>query len=61
MLVITRKVGESLRVGDDIKIHILENKTNRRTSQIRIGIEAPREVKILRSELVRKYEDRGNR
>ena len=61
MLVITRRAGESLRIGNDIKIHILENKTNRRTSQIRIGIEAPREVKILRSELVREYEDRGNR
>ena len=61
MLVITRRAGESLRIGNDIKIHILENKTNRRTSQIRIGIEAPREVKILRSELVMEYEDRGNR
>lgn len=61
MLVITRRAGESLRIGNDIKIHILENKTHRRTSQIRIGIEAPKAVKILRSELVQEYEDRGNR
>ena len=57
MLVITRRHGESFRIGNDIKVHILNTDRN----QIKVGIEAPKDVKILRSELVGKYEDRGNR
>jgi carbon storage regulator len=47
MLVLTRKTGEGIIIGDDIKITILENKEGR----IRIGIEAPPEKKIFRLEV----------
>ncbi len=47
MLVLTRKVGEGVRIGDDILIRILEEKDGR----IRIGIEAPREQRIYRDEI----------
>ena len=47
MLVLTRKSGESIMIGEDITITILENKDGR----IRIGIEAPPEKKIFRTEV----------
>lgn len=47
MLVLTRKVGERLRIGEDIVVEILRMKGN----QVRIGIDAPREVPIVRDEL----------
>jgi carbon storage regulator CsrA len=47
MLVLTRKLDESIRIGDDIKITVLRIKGN----TIRIGIEAPRDVRVVRSEL----------
>ena len=49
MLVITRKNGESVRIGDDIEIVVTQ--INR--GKIRIGIAAPPEVSIRRSELAR--------
>jgi carbon storage regulator len=47
MLTITRKVGETLRIGDDIEIVVKEIRKN----QVRIGIIAPRETKIYREEV----------
>lgn len=47
MLVLTRKVGESIKINDDIKVTVIEVKGK----NIRIGIEAPRETKIYREEL----------
>lgn len=47
MLVLSRKSGEQLRIGDDITITVLEIKKGR----MRIGIEAPRERRVLRAEL----------
>jgi carbon storage regulator len=48
MLILSRKVGESLVIDDSIVVRIVEI----RGSSIRIGIEASDEVVILRSELV---------
>ena len=48
MLVLSRKIGESLRIGDDIELVILD--INR--GQVRIGIEAPKTTNIVRSELL---------
>jgi carbon storage regulator len=48
MLVIKRKIGEELKIGEDIYIKIISIDKN----QIKIGIEAPRNVSILRMELV---------
>ena len=47
MLILTRAPGESLKIGEDIVITVLE--VNGR--QVRIGIDAPDAVHILRSEL----------
>jgi len=48
MLVLTRKVGEMLRIGEDIEIKITEISGDK----VRIGIEAPAALKILRGELI---------
>lgn len=48
MLVLSRQPGESIRIGDDIMIHIVES----RQGSIRIGVEAPADVKIVREELI---------
>ena len=48
MLVLSRKVGEKIHVGDNITVTILET----RGSRIRIGIEAPRDVRIQREEMI---------
>lgn len=48
MLVLTRREGESFTVGDDVEIEILDIKPG----VIRIGIRAPRSVRVMRSELV---------
>jgi carbon storage regulator len=47
MLVLSRKEGERLVIGDDITLVISKIEGNR----VSIGIEAPRDVKIMRSEL----------
>lgn len=48
MLVLSRKSNETIKIGDDIEIRILEVKGD----SIRIGIEAPKSIDILRGELV---------
>lgn len=48
MLVLSRKTNETIKIGDDIEIRILEVKGD----TIRIGIEAPKNIDILRGELV---------
>jgi carbon storage regulator len=47
MLVLTRKIGEQIVIGDDIKIKIVEVKGK----QVRVGIEAPRSVEVNREEI----------
>ncbi|WP_110208238.1 carbon storage regulator CsrA [Nocardioides daejeonensis] len=48
MLVLSRKAGESVLVGDDVTITVLEV----RGDVIRIGIDAPRSVSVQRAELI---------
>jgi carbon storage regulator len=50
MLVLTRKVGESLRIGNEIEVVLLSRVGNR----VRIGVVAPQRLLVLRSELERK-------
>ena len=50
MLILTRRVGEALMVGDDTKIVVLGVKG----SQIRLGINAPKDVKVHREEIYAK-------
>jgi carbon storage regulator len=47
MLILTRKLGESITIGDDIKITFLETKGK----QVRIGIEAPPHITVHREEI----------
>lgn len=47
MLVLTRKVGEGIIIGDDIRITVIELKGG----GVRIGIDAPREMKVHRQEV----------
>lgn len=47
MLVLTRKPGQDIMIGDDIVIHIVDVQGD----NVRIGIDAPTQVKIYRGEL----------
>ncbi|MFU2046958.1 carbon storage regulator CsrA [Avibacterium gallinarum] len=47
MLILTRKIGESLLIGDEISITILSVRGN----QIKVGVNAPKEVSVYREEI----------
>lgn len=48
MLILTRKVGETLMIGEEVSVTVLGIKGN----QVRIGVNAPREVAVHREEVV---------
>ncbi len=50
MLILTRKKGETMVIGHDIRVEVLSIKG----SQVKIGIHAPEKVRILRDELLEK-------
>ena len=52
MLILTRKVGESLMVGDDVSVTVLGVTGN----QVRIGINAPKEVAVHREEIYQRIQ-----
>lgn len=47
MLILTRRVGESLIIGDDVVVNVLGVKGN----QVRIGVDAPKDVSVHREEI----------
>jgi len=53
VLILSRRVGETLMIGDDITITIL----NMRSNQVRIGISAPRDIPVHREEIYRRIQD----
>ena len=53
MLILTRKEGESLRLGDDITVTVVSVKGG----NVRLGIEAPRDVAVHREEVYQKISD----
>ena len=57
MLVLTRKLGENIRIGDSVKITVLEV----RSGQVKLGIEAPPEVKVHREEIYARIQEETRR
>jgi len=53
LLILTRKIGEGIILGDDIRIAVLEI----RGKQIRIGIEAPSSIVVLREEIYQRIQE----
>ena len=53
MLVLTRKVGESIQINDDVKITVIEVKGK----NIRLGIDAPKTTKVYREEVFLKIQE----
>ena len=52
MLVLTRRTGEGIMIGDDIEIKILDVSGEK----VRVGIDAPREINVYRTEVFERIE-----
>lgn len=52
MLILTRRIGEILRIGDDVKVTVLAVQGN----QVRIGVDAPRDVAVHREEIYQRIQ-----
>lgn len=57
MLILTRRVGEKLIIGEDIVVTILALNGG----QIRVGIDAPKNVEVHREEVWKRIKEEGNR
>jgi carbon storage regulator len=52
MLILTRRVGETLRIGDDVSVTVLGVKGN----QVRLGVDAPKDVAVHREEIYQRIQ-----
>jgi len=57
MLILTRRVGESLRIGDEVSVTVLGIKG----SQVRIGVNAPKSVSVHREEVYDRINDESSK
>ena len=53
MLILTRRIGETVMVGDEVSVTVLGVKGN----QVRVGIEAPRDVAVHREEIYQRIQE----
>lgn len=53
MLILTRHLGEALKINDDVEVRVLGIKGN----QVRLGINAPKEVSVHREEIYQKIQE----
>ncbi len=53
MLILTRKLGESLLIGDEVEVTVLSV----RGSQVKLGIKAPKEVSVHREEIYKQIKE----
>lgn len=61
MLILTRRIGQSIMIGDEVNVSILAARGN----QVRIGIKAPKDISVYREEIYQrvqheKYETQSN-
>lgn len=54
MLILSRNYGQSIIIGDDITVTVIEVRGN----QVRLGISAPRDITVHREEIYRKIQDK---
>ena len=57
MLVLTRKLGENIRIGDNVKVTVLELKGG----QVKLGIEAPPDIPIHREEIFNRIQQENRK
>ena len=57
MLILTRKQGESVAIGDDIKVTVVEIQGK----QVKLGVQAPREISVHRQEVYEKIQEENIR
>ena len=57
LLILTRKVGEAVAIGDDIQISIVEIKG----TQVKLGIQAPKNIEVHREEIYQKIQEENRR
>jgi len=56
MLILTRRVGESLMIGDEVNVTVLGIKGN----QVRIGVNAPKDVSVHREEIYQRIQQENS-